>query len=334
MALIHCPECGRQVSDRAASCPDCGCPISAVPAAPQVVANNTNKEAENLLMLAQRARKGGDSTTAQKYYDLLLKKDPGNWEAIFFSVYYEASSCKIMNISSAASSLANCVHNSFAAIRELPDEDDQGAALADVCSNAAALALMLASAANSHYQRFSTTNGAFGEFANRVVSAGNIFDKIESGLKRMFPNRTGLLTQYQKSYVTFLNTYPRAYNLDYRTNLTNRLNNEIRQKDPTYVAPATPTTSGSGCCYVATAVYGSYDCPEVWTLRRFRDDTLARTWYGRTFIRLYYAVSPTLVKWFGETKWFKKLWKPTLDKMVRKLNSKGVEFTPYNDRKW
>ena len=85
---------------------------------------------------------------------------------------------------------------------------------------------------------------------------------------------------------------------------------------------------------MATAVYGSYDCPEVWTLRRFRDDTLARTWYGRTFIRLYYAVSPTLVKWFGETKWFKKLWKPTLDKMVRKLNSKGVEFTPYNDRKW
>ena len=85
---------------------------------------------------------------------------------------------------------------------------------------------------------------------------------------------------------------------------------------------------------MATAVYGSYDCPEVWTLRRFRDDTLARTWYGRTFIRLYYAVSPTLVKWFGETKWFKKLWKPTLDKMVRKLNNKGVEFTPYNDRKW
>lgn len=24
-------------------------------------------------------------------------------------------------------------------------------------------------------------------------------------------------------------------------------------------------------CYVATCVYGSYDCPEVWTLRRFRD---------------------------------------------------------------
>ena len=30
--------------------------------------------------------------------------------------------------------------------------------------------------------------------------------------------------------------------------------------------------SDSGC-YIATCVYGSYDCPQVQTLRRFRDDT-------------------------------------------------------------
>lgn len=27
MALITCPECGKQVSDQAASCPSCGCPV-------------------------------------------------------------------------------------------------------------------------------------------------------------------------------------------------------------------------------------------------------------------------------------------------------------------
>lgn len=87
-------------------------------------------------------------------------------------------------------------------------------------------------------------------------------------------------------------------------------------------------------CYIATAVYGSYDCPQVWTLRRYRDNTLAETWYGRVFIRVYYAVSPTLVKWFGHTEWFKKLWKGKLDRMVCNLNSKGVEDTPYTDRPW
>jgi hypothetical protein len=92
--------------------------------------------------------------------------------------------------------------------------------------------------------------------------------------------------------------------------------------------------SHQGGCYIATAVYGSYDCPQVWTLRRYRDFTLAATWYGRVFIRAYYAVSPTLVKWFGKTGWFKRLWKTKLDKMVSCLNAQGVENTFYEDRHW
>lgn len=35
MALIKCPECSTQVSDKAASCPSCGCPIAEpVPSSP------------------------------------------------------------------------------------------------------------------------------------------------------------------------------------------------------------------------------------------------------------------------------------------------------------
>lgn len=93
-----------------------------------------------------------------------------------------------------------------------------------------------------------------------------------------------------------------------------------------------PTSSGG--CYVATAVYGSYDCPEVWTLRRFRDTILASTWYGRAFIRTYYAISPTLVKLFGDTQWFKKIWKGTLDRMVNTLKTNGIKDTPYADKIW
>ena len=85
-------------------------------------------------------------------------------------------------------------------------------------------------------------------------------------------------------------------------------------------------------CYVATAVYGSYNCPEVWTLRRFRDNILDATWYGRAFIKTYYAISPTLVKWFGETAWFRKMWRKPLDRMVESLKNKGIESTPYRDK--
>lgn len=90
----------------------------------------------------------------------------------------------------------------------------------------------------------------------------------------------------------------------------------------------------NGGCYIATAVYGSYDCPEVWTLRRFRDEALALSWYGRAFIHTYYAVSPILVKWFGDTAWFKNLWRGRLDNMVKILKKHGYEDTQYEDRKW
>lgn len=107
----------------------------------------------------------------------------------------------------------------------------------------------------------------------------------------------------------------------------------VEVTDIDFSAPAVTSTSGGGC-YVATAVYGSYDCPQVWTLRRYRDYTLAEKWYGRLFIKTYYLISPIIVKCFGQTKWFKNIWKPRLDKLVRKLNAQGVDNTPYNDKEW
>lgn len=89
--------------------------------------------------------------------------------------------------------------------------------------------------------------------------------------------------------------------------------------------------SSSGGCYVATCVYGSYDCPEVWTLRRFRDQYLASTLLGRLFIKTYYTISPIIVKWFGKTNIFRTFWKKRLDRMVKDLQSKGYNSDPYKD---
>lgn len=87
-----------------------------------------------------------------------------------------------------------------------------------------------------------------------------------------------------------------------------------------------------GGCYIATCVYGSYDCPEVRRLRRFRDNQLSKTWYGRAFISAYYATSPALVKWFGETAWFKKTWKAVIDRILMRLKDKGFDDTSYIDK--
>ncbi len=53
---------------------------------------------------------------------------------------------------------------------------------------------------------------------------------------------------------------------------------------------------GKSGCYIATAVYGSYECDEVFALRKFRDETLSKTIFGRAFIKIYYKISPSLAK--------------------------------------
>ena len=94
------------------------------------------------------------------------------------------------------------------------------------------------------------------------------------------------------------------------------------------------STSGSSSdgCYIATAVYGSYDCPEVWTLRRFRDEYLKGSVFGRLFVRFYYAVSPGLVRRVGGRDFFRKPVKRVLDQFVIHLKNKGYQDTPYDDR--
>lgn len=49
-------------------------------------------------------------------------------------------------------------------------------------------------------------------------------------------------------------------------------------------------------CYIATAVYGSVDAPEVLRLRRFRDETLHKYHWGRRFSSFYYRHSPQLAE--------------------------------------
>jgi hypothetical protein len=69
-------------------------------------------------------------------------------------------------------------------------------------------------------------------------------------------------------------------------------------------------------CFIATAVYGGENTPEVEALRRFRDDFLARTYAGRAFIAIYYSVSPPIARLIKTSELSKKLVKAILSKPV------------------
>tara|TARA_R100000789_G_C3012601_1_gene151711 strand:+ start:787 stop:1401 length:615 start_codon:yes stop_codon:yes gene_type:complete len=56
--------------------------------------------------------------------------------------------------------------------------------------------------------------------------------------------------------------------------------------------PQKSATSGKSGCYIATACYGNEFAPEVLHLKFFRDNTLAKNYFGRLFIKTYYFLSP------------------------------------------
>ena len=75
-------------------------------------------------------------------------------------------------------------------------------------------------------------------------------------------------------------------------------------------------------CYIATAVYGSYDAPEVLVLRQFRDQTLQKYALGRLFISTYYFISPKLIDIIKNNSSINSSARVLLDRIVNKLKVK------------
>lgn len=65
-------------------------------------------------------------------------------------------------------------------------------------------------------------------------------------------------------------------------------------------------SSSEGGCYIATMAYGDYEHPQVLVLRRFRDEKLSKSAFGRWFIKTYYRFSPILVEKLKSFYWINK----------------------------
>lgn len=307
-----------------------------------IVKVDNSSYVERYLQNARRAKAKEDWEETEKYYNMVEQNDPSNIEAIFYSAYGKAKStlveADLYKRQAAFKVLDNCISlidDNYSVDREKEELEIIKQISSDIIVMAA-----------SQYVYNQTTNG-YGNVVKSdriqtitlfntlsiefVNSLEHIIDKFPSGDNRTLPYYQ--LAMKHLEYVLKNGSLANPHAVQQRIMSFHRAWNKV---DASHIVPSAPPAPGAkqGGCYVATAVYGSYDCPQVWTLRRYRDNTLAKSWYGRAFIRTYYAISPTLVKWFGETAWFKNMCKPKLDRMVERLKCEGVESTPYIDREW
>ena len=320
-------------------CQTCGCKYSAEDAKKMMIEGtvdiqgtvkiDSSDHLKNLYELAHRAKEEGNQKRAQKYYGQILEADASSWEAVLYTTYYDAMNDNVSVVKATAmltnseELLFNLIKDNVSGLDEQREAVDEAAGVFIDASNT------LFQFYKQRYEKHWVTVQDYADTCSGardlIYNAGNLIVEIfgdDFGELAACCWRLGVL-QHNELNRVFVK---KQYNAD----IIRSYIEKIKKYQPSYEPPKI----NMGACYVATCVYGAYDCPQVWTLRRYRDDTLGATWYGRLFIRTYYTVSPTLVKWFGKTNWFKKLLKGKLDRMVAKLQSKGVESTPYEDKNW
>ncbi len=357
MGLVSgkCPDCGAnlKINENAKgelTCPYCGGTYlveNAINIVNNEIINNNNFSGANVVINqnakdayikqylenARRALNKEDWEEVEKYYNMVEQYEPKNIEAIFFSSYGKARLSMADNNQLKREQICNAFCNSISVI-------DDNYNVAQSSDNQTLIEKMHAALFEMYNTQFVFTT-IVNEYTNRSKDNSSETYYLFAKMALAFIESLENIIKIDDQLIYWIMIYEQSKYLAGNEGLTTDARNEnrkvalsvgakIHEKDPDFFIDEIPEAG----CYVATCVYGSYDCPEVWTLRRYRDNTLASTWYGRAFIHTYYAISPTLVKWFGKTKWFRKMWKGKLDKMVKKLLSEGVENTPYKDKEW
>ena len=339
-------------------CQSCGCKYSPEEAKKMLFEGTVKVDnsdfVEKYLANARRAKQKEDWEETEKYYNLVEQNDPTNIEAIFYSSYGKAKASLVdsdlYKRQAAFKVLQNCVSiidDNF----DIEKEEENRKIIDEISTDIIGMAC-------SQYVYNERKNGyGFVTWTDKsqtielfdnlgkefMFTLEHIAEKISDNDKQKrvyyynlalnhaeFILKNGSLTS--KIMFDFKNSIMTYHKLIHEIDHSHEIPVENSQQGNGQSTQGNGQSTGG--CYVATCVYGSYDCPQVWTLRRYRDDTLGATWYGRAFVHTYYAISPTLVKWFGKTSWFKKMWKGTLDRMVKKLEENGIENTPYTDKKW
>lgn len=201
--------------------------------------------------------------------------------------------CKIAEIGVAAARVMNCEDTVFNLIKEnVQDEEEQRKAIDEVATKLIFISDMLFNACKNHYDSIDAS--VKNRFVQGYASNGSLCREI------VYAAGNEIITIFDDKYANIAvecwKLGVRQHNIlngvfkdkEGNAEITDLYNEKIRKYDSTYQPPQTNMTQDGGC-YIATCVYGSYDCPQVWTLRRYRDNTLAETWYGRLFVHTYYA---------------------------------------------
>ena len=95
---------------------------------------DNSERLQNLYNNARRARDAINFEESAKYYDYILMEEPNSWEANFFSIYCKAFSCKIAEIGTYATLVANSFPGVLKLIKDSVPEKDWNSIVKEIAT--------------------------------------------------------------------------------------------------------------------------------------------------------------------------------------------------------
>lgn len=301
-----------------------------------IVKVDNSDKLNNLYKLARRAKNENNCKNAANYYDLILLEDPNSWEASFYHVYFRAMESTIAQINSAGQSISNCLGTVLNLINEYADINEQEDAVNEVASRCTLISDILYNAAKNHFNEIDETirKNYIQEMVYNCMAARDILYSLGDNISSIFPDNVNLektvISAWKDGIIKHGGLLQYLDQKEANKDIMDIYACQIKLYEPSYKIPVFINDGFVGC-YIATAVYGSYNCPQVLILRRYRDAKLANNILGRIFIRAYYAISPTLVELFSDKAWFYCIWRSILDYKIKKLLKCGFGDTLYEE---
>ena len=169
-----------------------------------------------------------------------------------------------------------------------------------------------------------TVTGTSGIAATAFKKNGDVITEFPitgvSGTKVTIPGfRTSTETVLLLANITSTDAHEANFSTDGSTTLVVTPNS-----NPTPVAATSGGGGGGGGCFIATAAFGSYLHPKVQILRAFRDNHLLTNAPGRTFVALYYRLSPPLADFISRHETLRLLVRLVMTPIIFAVSNFGI----------
>jgi tetratricopeptide (TPR) repeat protein len=357
MVSVKCTSCGGEIQldnqKESGFCLHCGINLVFKETIQKVELVNGPK-IENLIKIAKTAFEDGNNAEAVNYFNKVLELDADDWEAIYYKGLANAWQSTLGNICLSDATRGAMRSLELYITRDNPTQDEIDAIKNSFAIDIDKVIMALINLSINHYNDFYELENAASEYWERLeycslassYCISLITDDMVKNSEVYKNNKINLLKdlvlnivekcewrKYKGDSVWNGSTYVDIYNDIWLADSARKISiakydeyvTEIQKIEPNYQPPTIKRTgylkSTKEGCYIATAVYGSYEAPEVMVLRKFRDEVLTQSLLGRVFIKTYYLISPPFADLLKGAKKINMMVKFLLDNLVKKLEN-------------